>query len=212
MKKTTFDKIVIAICILGMLLIGAIVLSSCKGCKKPAPPIENVVDIIEQSTQPAIDSLKQVNSLLADSIVELNLVLAKQKKQTSVAENNATATMGKLKDALAAKDTGKIIVYSEDAANEFNVFKEQVSEQDSIQEQIINTQAATIQNNRAEIQLHESKYNLLKTAYQVKEIEANDWKESANKLDRKLKKKKFWNGVWKIGTAAGVALAGIMFL
>lgn len=201
---------IIAVIFLAVALIGIIWLQH--GCKDKTKQLENVVDVIEQSTQPAIDSLKQLNHVLADSIVQLNTELSKQKKKTSVAENNATATMGKLKDALAAKDTGKIIVYSEDAANEFTVFKEQVTEQDSIQEQIINTQAATIVNNRAEIELHQSKYNLLKTAYQVKEIEANDWKEAANKLDRKLKKKKFWNGVWKIGTAAGVALAGFVFL
>jgi hypothetical protein len=204
---------IIALIFLATAFIGMLgLMYGCNGCKKPAPPIVNVVDVIEQSTQPAIDSLKQVNSLLADSIVELNSELAKQKKQTSIAENNAKSTSRKLKEAIGKKDTGSILVYSVDIIEEFNSYVQETNRQDSIQEDIISTQVATIVNNRAEIELHESKYNLLKTAYQVKEIEANDWKEAANKLDRKLKKKKFWNGVWKIGTAAGVALAGIMFL
>jgi len=204
---------IITIIFLVTALIGMLgLMYGCNGCKKPAPPMVNVVDVIEQSTQPAIDSLKQVNSLLADSIVQLNTELAKQKKQTSIAETNAKSASRKLKDAIGKKDTGSILVYSVDIIEEFNNYIQEANRQDSIQEDIISTQAATIVNNRAEIELHESKYNLLKTAYQVKEIEANDWKEAANKLDRKLKKKKFWNGVWKIGTAAGVALAGVMFL
>jgi hypothetical protein len=205
-------NIAIAIIFFLVAVAAVIALNSCNGCKKPAPPVENVVDIIERSTQPAIDSLRLKNSLLLDSISKLNTELVAQKRKTAVTESNATATIGKLKSALASKDTGKIIVYSEDIANEFTAFKEEVRKQDSIQDVIIGKQAATIINDRSEIELHEQKYNLLKTAYQVKEIEANDWREQANKLDRKLKKKKLWNGVWKVGTAAGVGLAAFIFL
>jgi len=204
---------IIAIIFLSIAFMGMLALMyGCNGCNKPAPPITNVVDVIEQSTQPAIDSLKQKVSLLSDSISKLNTELVAQQKKTSIAENNARSTGKKLKEALNSKDTGSIIVYADDIIEEFNSYIQEANRQDSIQENIIYKQAATIETNRAEIELHESKYKLLKTAYQVKEIEANDWKEAANKLDRKLKKKKFWNGVWKIGTAAGVALAGIVFL
>jgi hypothetical protein len=206
--KRVFLIIFLSVALAGMMLY----LTGCKGCNKPVYIEPNPVQIIEQTHNPKIDSLKKLSFLLIDSIGKLNDQLEKQKTEQRFSERKASSTIDKLKDALAAKDTAKIIVYAEDAANDVVVYKDEVERLDSIQEAIIEKQAATIINNRDEIELHESKYNLIKTAYQVKEIEANDWKEAANKLDRKLKKKKFWNGVWKIGTAAGVVMAGIVFL
>lgn len=205
------DHIVVIVAVI-VTVCAFIALSGCNGCKKPSPPIVNVVDVIEQSHNPKIDSLKKVAFLLIDSIAQLNIELVKQKRKTELAESKATATSKRLKDALNNKDTGSIIVYADDVIEEFNNYILENNHLDSIQDVTIEKMAATIENNRAEIELHESKYNLLKTAYQVKEIEANDWKEAANKLDRKLKKKKFWNGVWKIGTVAGAGLAAFVLL
>jgi len=187
-----------------------VALNSCKDKPAYIPPSQ--VTVIENQFNPSIDTLKKGYALLMDSVLKLNKELEKQKQKTTIAESNATATAKKLKEALNKKDTGSIIVYADDIIEEFNNYVQNTNTQDSIQEQIIEKQAATIETNRAEIELHESKFNQLKTAYQVKEIEANDWKEAANNLDKKLKKKKFWNGVWKIGTAAGVGLAAIIFL
>lgn len=187
-------------------------LYSCNGCSKPKyiPPTE--VEVIEQKHNPVIDSLKQVTDILTDSVSKLNKALEVQKKEQQFASRKASATIGKLQAALAAKDTGKIITYSEDAAEEFTAFKEEVAKQDSIQELIIEKQAATIVNNRAEIELHEMKFAELKRAYNIQDLKLSDYARQNERLQKKLKRAKFWGKVGAIGTAAGVVLAGIVFL
>jgi hypothetical protein len=187
-------------------------LYSCNGCKKPQYAAPDPVKVIEKTHNPKIDSLKKLSFLLIDSIGKLNTELAKQKTEQKFSERKAESTIDKLKEALAAKDTAKIIAHAEDAANDVVAYKDEVERLDSIQDAIIEKQTATLINNREEIELHESKYNLLKTAYEVKSIEANDWKNEANKQHKKLKRAKFWNKVLGIGTAAGAVLAGIVFL
>lgn len=187
-------------------------LYSCNGCSKPQyiPPTE--VEVIEQKHNPVIDSLKQVTDILTDSVSKLNKALEVQKKEQQFANRKASATIGKLQEALAAKDTGKIIVYSEDAAEEFTAFKEEVAKQDSIQDRIIYMQGVVIENNRGEIELHESKFKELKRAYNVQGLQLSDYARQNERLQKKLKRAKFWGKVGAIGTAAGAVLAGIVFL
>lgn len=200
-------KVLLAYILLAVVLC---IMASCNGCKQK--PVENVVAVIEQAHNPKIDSLKYENALFKDSLLKLNKELAKQKTKTAIAENKASATAKRLQEALSKKDTSKIINYADDIIEEYDAYIQATIRQDSIQEAVIEKQAAAIVNSRAEIELHESKYNLLKTAYEVKKIEANDWKKEAHKFDRKLKRAKFFNKVLGIGAAAGAVLAGIVFL
>ena len=198
--------IAVAFCAMVALMTG------CNGCKKPAYIPPTPVQIIEQTHNPAIDSLKQVNSLLADSVAKLNTELAKQKSKTAIAESKASATSDKLQNAINKKDTVEIIVYAQDVIDELYYYREETMKQDSIQDAIIQKQSVTIQNNRAETELQESKFNLLKRAYNIQEVQLSDAAQANEKLQKKLKRSKFFNKVLGIGTAAGAVLAGIMFL
>lgn len=206
------DKYILWIVAILVSVCAIIALSGCKGCNKPAYIPPSQVQVIEQTHNPAIDSLKQVNSLLADSVAKLNTELAKQKSKTAIAESKASATGKRLQEALNNQDTGSIIVYADDIIEEFNSYIQETNRQDSIQENIIEKQAATIINNRAETELQESKFNLLKRAYNIQEVQLSDAARANEKLQKKLKRSKFFNKVLGIGTAAGAVLAGIMFL
>lgn len=208
MKTKNILLIIAAVFVLGMIAM----LLGCNGCSKPKYIPPTAVEVIEQKHNPVIDSLKQVTDILTDSVSKLNKELDVQKKEQQFANRKASATIGKLQEALAAKDTGKIITYSEDAAEEFTAFKEEVAKQDSIQDRIIYMQGVVIENNRGEIELHESKFNELKRAYNVQGLQLSDYARQNERLHKKVKRAKFWNKVLGIGTAAGAVLAGIVFL
>jgi hypothetical protein len=187
-------------------------LCSCKGCNKPVYIAPDPVAIIEQTHNPKIDSLQKLSFLLIDSISKLNTELSKQKNKTAIAESKAISTGSKLQDALNKKDTVEIIVYAQDVIDELYYYRQETMRQDSIQDAIIEKQAATLMNNRAEIELHESKYNQLKVAYNIQEVHLSDAARANEKLQKKLKRSKFFNKVLGITSAAGAVLAGIVFL
>lgn len=210
---TKIDKNVRVIFILTFVgILVALLLLGCNGCKKPVEPTPSVVDIIEQTHNPAIDSLQKITELLTDSITNLNEKLKTQSTKTAIAESKATAASERLKTALKNKDTVEIIVYANDITEEYDNYRAQTITQDSIQEAIIYKQAAVIENNRAEIQLNESKYNLLKEAHTVQSTYLAQVQMELVKSNKKLKRAKFFNKVLGIGTAAGAAFAGILFL
>jgi hypothetical protein len=209
-KTDNTVRIILYLIAAGILI--ALFTTSCNGCKRPVEPIKNVVEVIEQSHNPAIDSLKQVTALLNDSILNLNKELDKQKNKTAIAESKATSTSNKLQDAINKKDTVEIIVYAQDVIDELYYYRQETIKQDSIQDAIIEKQAATLINNQSEIDLHESKYNQLKIAYNIQEVHLSDAARANEKLQKKLKRSKFFNKVLGVGTAAGAVLAGIMFL
>lgn len=193
-------------------ILAALMLLGCNGCKKPVEPTPSVVNIIEQTHNPAIDSLQKITELLTDSITNLNEKLKTQSTKTAIAESKATAASERLKTALKNKDTVEIIVYANDITEEYDNYRAQTIAQDSIQEAIIYKQAAVIENNRAEIQLNESKYNLLKEAHTVQSTYLAQVQMELVKSNKKLKRAKFFNKVLGIGTAAGAVFAGILFL
>lgn len=202
----------IAIAVVMLCVAALAILALQLGCRKPQYIPPSQVQIIEQTHNPKIDSLKKLSFLLIDSISKLNSQLAKQKTEQKFSERKAESTIDKLKEALATKDTAKIIVYAEDAANDVIAYKEEVELLDSIQDAIIEKQAATLINNRAEIELHESKFNQLKVAYNIQEVKLSDAARANEKLQKKLKRSKFLNKVLGITSAAGAVLAGIVFL
>jgi hypothetical protein len=204
------DQYIVLVVTALMIVLCAVALNSCKDKPVYVPP--SPVQVIEQNAKPVEDSLRSVIKAKEDTLLVLKQQLNKQQQVQTIAEKKAEATIGRLQTALNAKDTGEIITYADNTIEEFNDYIQATNKQDSIQEAVIEKQAAIIVTSRAETDLQIEKYNLLKTAYKVKELEANDWKNEAVKLDRKLKNKKFWNGVWKIGTAAGAVVAGIVFL
>lgn len=181
-------------------------------CKEKPEDVPTPVQVIEQVHNPVIDSLKNVAAVLTDSVSKLNEALKIQQSKTAIAESKATSASNKLQDAINKKDTVEIIVYAQDIIDELYSYKQETMKQDSIQDGIIEKQAATIVNNRAEIELHESKYNLLKRAYNIQEVQLSDYARANEKLQKKLKRAKFWNKVLGIGTAAGAVVAGIVFL
>jgi hypothetical protein len=194
-----------------ILLIIIILLAGCNGCKQPDNK-PSTLEGIEEKYNPSIDSLKNQNKMLSDSIKSLITELSKQKQITTQAETTAKNTAKKLQEALNKKDTTQVLVYADEIIEEFENYVVNTNKQDSLQESVIEKQAATIINNRAEIELHESKYNLLKQAYQVQEINFNNAVKENGRLEKKLKRSKFWNKVLGIGTATGAALAGLIFL
>lgn len=210
MTKKNNLIILITAYLLGVILLA--ILASCNGCKQPKYIPTTAVEVIEQKHNPEIESLRNMFLVLSDSIYNLNEQLQKQSKEQQFANRKASATIGKLQQALAAKDTGKIIIYSEDAADEFTAYKQEVGKQDSIQEHMIAMQGAVIENNRGEIELHESKFKELKRAYNIQELQLSDYARQNERLKKKLKRAKFWNRVLGVGTAAGAVLAGIVFL
>jgi hypothetical protein len=200
--------IFLSVALVGMMLY----LSGCKGCNKPVYIAPDPVAIIEQTHNPKIDSLQKLSFLLIDSISKLNTELSKQKNKTAIAESKATSTSNKLQDAINKKDTVEIIVYAQDVIDELYYYRQETIKQDSIQDAIIEKQAATLMNNQAEIELHESKYNQLKVAYNIQEVHLSDAARANEKLQKKLKRSKFFNKVLGITSAAGAVLAGIVFL
>lgn len=207
MKKTSPLLIMLIAYLLLVLILGLFA-----SCNNPVVVTPTAPEVIEQKYNPVIDSLKKENSLLFDSISKLKQDLVAQKKKTAVTEANASKTIGRLEEALSKKDTGSIIVYADDVIEEYFEFRKQTIEQDSIQDAIIEKQAATIVNTRAEAELQLAKYNKLKVAYGAQSIALNEAALQNSKLQKKLKRAKFWNKVGAIGTAAGVVLAGIVFL
>lgn len=205
--KTKADYIVRAM-FLGIFLCIAIAVmvlfASCNGCKKPVEPVPGVVDVIEQTHNPKIDSLKKLSFVLIDSIGKLNTELAKQKNKTAIAESKATATSERLKSALKNKDTVEIIVYAKDITEEYDNYRQHTVTQDSIQEAVIEKQTATIINDRAEIELHESKYNLLKQSHTSLEYENKILRSENSTLKKKVKRRGFWGKVFGFGFGAAV--------
>lgn len=193
-------------------LLVVMVLVSCKGCNKPVYIPPTPVQVIEQKHNPVIDSLKQVTAVLTDSVSKLNAELQNQKKKTSLAGAKAEQTANRLRSALNEKDTVEVLVYADDIIEEYDAYIQNTNRQDSIQEAIIEKQAATIVNNRAEIELHASKYEQLKTAYNIQEVQLSDAVQSNKKMQKKLKRSKFWNKVLGVGTAVGIVAGGILFL
>jgi Tfp pilus assembly protein PilV len=117
-----------------------------------------------------------------------------------------------LQEALNKKDTSAALTYANDVIEEFYNYRQETIYQDSIQDGIIEKQAATISNTTAEAELQAIKYDKLKTAYSAQSIALNEATQQNNKLQKKLKRAKFWGKVAGIGTAAGVVLAGFVFL
>lgn len=187
-----------------LVAIALCLLASCNGCKRPVEPVPGVVDVIEQTHNPKIDSLKKLSFILIDSIGKLNTELAKQKNKTAIAESKATATSKRLQEALNKKDTNQIIVYADDIIEEYNAYIQESNRQDSIQEAIIEKQAATIISNRAEIELHESKYSLLKQSHTSLEYENKILRSENSTLKKKVKRRGFWGKVFGFGFGAAV--------
>lgn len=202
----------LAIAIIMLCVAGLAILALQLGCNKPKVEQPTPVQIIEQTHNPKIDSLKKFAFMLIDSIGKLNSELAKQKNKTAIAESKATSTADKLSDAIKKKDTVQIIVYAEDVIDELYNYRKETMFQDSIQDGIIEKQAAVIVSNRAEIELHESKYNLLKEAHAVQSTYLAQVQMELVKNNKKLKRAKFLNKVLGITTAAGAVLAGVVFL
>lgn len=210
MTKKNNLIVFITVYLLGVAL--AALLTGCKGCSKPKYIPPTAVEVIEQKHNPEIESLRNMFLVLSDSIYKLNEQLQKQSKEQQFANRKASATIGKLQQALAAKDTGKIIIYSEDAAEEFTVFKEEVAKKDSLQDRLVMMQHEAITHLNGEIELHEAKFAELKTAYNIQDLKLSDYARQNERLQKKLKRAKFWNKVLGVGTAAGAVLAGIVFL
>lgn len=203
MKNYTTYLLIITI---GFLLTG------CKSCNKSTPPTPTAPQVIEQQYNPAIDSLQTIIKQKIDSINNLQQQLAKQKNKTAIAESNAAKASDRLQEALNKKDTSAALTYANDVIEEFYNYRQETIYQDSIQDNIIEKQAATISNTRAEAELQAIKYDKLKTAYSAQSIALNEATQQNNKLQKKLKRAKFWGKVAGIGTAAGVVLAGFVFL
>lgn len=183
------------------------------GCNRPdPPPAENVVQVVDRTIQPTIDSLRSENKRLKERVSGLEKNLQDATVEQKVAERKAGQTISKLKKALDQKDTAAIIDNSADVVLEFDAYKEATIRTDSIQEAVIDAQRTQIQNSYAEAELERSKSNLLKTAYEVQEVRANVAEAKVKKLERKLKRAKVVNKVLGIGAAAGVVLAGFVFL
>ncbi len=212
MKKLNHKKVMAGIFVFVIICAIIALLTGCKGCSKPKYIPPTPVQVIEQAHNPLIDSIKQANVLLTDSVRKLNAELVKQKSKTAIAESKAKVTGQRLQEALNNKDTGSIIVYADDIIEEFNSYIQETNKQDSIQDAVIEKQAATIINNRAEIELHASKYEQLKTAYNIQSIQLSDAARANEKLQKKLKRSKFWNKVLGVSTAVGVVAGGILFL
>jgi len=208
MKTKNILFIIAAVFVLGIIAM----LTGCNGCSKPKYIPPTAIEVIEQKHNPVIDSLKQVTAVLTDSVSKLNKQLNEQKLKTSIAGAKAEQSLNRLRIALNEKDTVEVLVYADDVAEEFVVFKEEVAKQDSIQDRIIYMQGVVIENNRGEIELHESKFKELKRAYNVQGLQLSDYARQNERLQKKLKRAKFWGKVGAIGTAAGALLAGIVFL
>lgn len=189
-----------------------IIISSCNGCKKTLPPIDSVVDIIEQQAKPVEDSLRKENIQLKaenDSLIVLNKKLSAKKEVIREQKANHKQAVAKAEEK---NDSAAIITALKEELKTADVYISIAEEQAATQGNIIINNEKIITNLQADVELQKSKFNQLKTAYNIQETQLNDARMALTKTAKKLKRAKAWNKIFGIGTAAGVGLAAFIFL
>jgi len=205
-----FALLMIAFSISALILFMCI--SSCKSCNQPPPPAVNEIQQITAQAKPVEDSLRLVLKQKDDSLHLLNKQLIDAGKQTAIVKSRSTATINKLTDALAKKDTAAIINQAQHVTNDFRAFVEATDKEDSVQNQIITTQAEVITTLHADVELQKLKFAKAADAYSRQSIQLDIVKTELYKTQKKLKRAKFFNKVLGIGTAAGIGLAAFIIL
>ena len=209
MKIDNVTKGVWTVCIA---IVSIIIIGYCTGCKDKPAPVDNLVDVIEQTTKPVEDSLrKEVTQLKLqnDSLIKINQKLSAKKE---VFRDQKSESKEKVAAAEQRNDSAAIITALKDELKSAEMYISIADEQVSTQGEIIVNNERIISNQQADIELQKSKFNQLKVAYSIQETQLQDVRAQLTKNVKKLKRAKTWNKILGIGTAAGVGLAALVFL
>jgi hypothetical protein len=188
-----------------VVLLVALLLSSCKSCNKPDEAIVSIPETIEAKAKPVEDSLRKEVAVLKDSIAIL-------KKIADESAFKKEVLRGRVIDRpTPITDSGALLAYNE-LLEDFDKYVFQSDQQAVAQGEIIVKQERIITTQLADIELQKSKYKELATAFTNLNDQYGNVVKDLKKSDRKLKRAKVFNKIFGIGTAAGVALAAIIFL
>ena len=180
-------------------------LTSCNGCKKPLPPVVNVAESIESKAKPVEDSLRLVivkQNVKIDSLAAIvkRASIKKEVIRERVVERQVPTT-----------DSGALLAYN-DLKNDFDQYVTQSDQQASAQGDIIVSQEKIIGSQISDIELQKSKFKELATQFTNLNEQYGQAIKDLKKAEKKLQRAKVFNKIFGIGTAAGVALAAIVFL
>lgn len=200
MKKDT--KIIFAIHIF-VFIAGVIALIT--GCKQKLLPIENIAETIMASAKPLEDSLRREIKVMKTEIDSLKIIAAKASVKKEVIRERV------VERPIPTTDSGALIAYN-DLKNDFDLYVISSDEQALSQGNIIIKQERIITNLQADVELQKSKFTQLKSSFNIQETQLNYTRAELTKNVKKLKRARFFNKVFGVGTAAGVGLAAFIFL
>ncbi|MFA6069804.1 MAG: hypothetical protein WC810_14570 [Janthinobacterium sp.] len=198
-------KFIAGVITLIVVLLVALLLSSCKSCNKTDEPVVNVPETIEAKSKPIEDSLRKEVAVLKDSIAILKKIADKAAVKKEVIRERV------VERPVPTTDSGALLAYNE-LLEDFDQYVVQSDKQATAQGEIIVKQERIITNQLSDIELQKSKYKELATAFTNLNDQYGNAVKELKKSDRKLKRAKVFNKIFGIGTAAGVALAAIIFL
>lgn len=195
-------------------VIGAIVavflfmyfMAGCNGCKKSNPVI-SVIPAIEQAAKPLEDSLRREVSALNDSITQLKKRLYSAAINQQVAKEKGTATIAARGKAKEIHDTVTVDSLCDQLEEDFRQYAASVAHEDSVQTELIESQAVVITNQAADLELQKSKFNQVKIAYEDNLNRLNEDERKLQKMDRKLRRSHFLNKVF-----GGIAAVAVGFI
>jgi len=200
-----FKNTVLLIC-LAALISALLLLRQCQGCKKPNPP--SLQQQLVQDQRPLLDSLLKSQAVYVRQIDSLEQVFQLAGKKQYAAMQAAQRTINKLKEALQRKDTPVIIDYAQECANDFADYVTATDAADSVQHQLITTQAHTIETQSLQIQVLNTRHQQLSSAYTIMELQNQQLAKALKRSERRRKAAAFVN---KITVPATVAATTLLF-
>lgn len=198
-------KTLFIICLVAATILFQIGLSGCKSCNKPPAPVVNIPETIQANAKPVEDSLRQVivkQNVKIDSLtaVAKRASIKKEVIRERVVEREVPTT-----------DSGALLAYN-DLKNDFDQYVTQSDQQATAQGEIIVSQEKIITSQQADVELQKSKFKELATQFTNLNEQYGQAIKDLKKSEKKLHRAKAFNKIFGIGTAAGVALAAIVFL
>ena len=180
------------------------------GCNNDPLPVTNTADVITKKYQAKEDSL---NNIIASLQKQVDLYKTDYVQNQPVYEHKKEKVKQTIQQSITVAkenncDTTELVNIKTDYDQYVSVTDHQLETQGIV----IQKQDSIITNLTSSNELQKTKFKELKEQDELKDVKLATTEKDLAKTKRKLKRSKFFNKVFGIGTAAGAALAAFIFL
>lgn len=202
---------------LGLLFL--ILFFSIERCNRPKPLPEKKVEVLPQSNQPLIDSLKSENYFLQKRMDSAKAVLAIVNKKLTNSERKLVKVSIDLTLARKSSDTGKYVVNCDSLQHLAESYVSYAKSQQDAYEQLLQFYDSTLQNTAELANEKERQYQSLKAQMLIELENSNGLIKKVNIL-QKQKQRKFVVGVgagyglginWQLQPSVGIYITRQLF-